>query len=142
MRSRAAASPARSTTGQPDRDSSYILVVDDDREVRDAMTELLTDAGYEVVCKSDGQQALTHLRRRPAPAAILLDLFMPNMNGWEFMKHLKVMRKVAAVPVIMVTGTSPQWGYPVAASLVVRKPVDPERLLRILRDAIKASLAA
>jgi CheY-like chemotaxis protein len=115
-----------------------VLVVDDDVDVRDALRDLLNDAGYRSVCKADGHQALKYLRKYGPPAAVLLDLFMPTMNGWEFMDRLKAAPKLASVPVIMVTANQPHWGYPVRESMVLRKPVDPDRLLDLLRGRVQA----
>jgi CheY-like chemotaxis protein len=120
-----------SPSGKP-----VILVVDDDCDVRDALADLLEDAGYQPVCKQDGREALQYLRKQAPPAAVLLDLFMPEMNGWEFMQKLKATPKLKAVPVVMVTGNQPHWGYPVPDSMVVRKPINPERLLELLRGII------
>jgi CheY-like chemotaxis protein len=120
-----------SPSGKP-----VILVVDDDCDVRDALAALLEDAGYQPVCKQDGRAALLYLRKQTPPAAVLLDLFMPQMNGWEFMQKLKAKPKLKALPVIMVTGNQPHWGYPVPDSMVVRKPINPERLLELLRGII------
>jgi CheY-like chemotaxis protein len=62
-----------------------VLVVDDDKEVRDSLVELLTAEGYEVSAAHDGQQALTKVLIHP-PDVILLDLMMPVMSGWEFLE--------------------------------------------------------
>jgi CheY-like chemotaxis protein len=82
------------------------------------------------------------LRRQGPPAAVLLDLFMPEMNGWEFVDKLRANRRFANVPVIMVTGNQPHWGYPVPERMVVRKPIDPARLLELIRDVVQSAQAA
>ena len=119
-----------------------ILVVDDDCDVRDALADMLAEAGYRAVCKQDGRDALAFARRQGPPAAVLLDLFMPEMNGWEFMEKLRANRRLANVPVIMVTGNQPHWGYPVPERMVVRKPIDPVRLLELIRDVVQSAKAA
>jgi CheY-like chemotaxis protein len=119
-----------------------VLVVDDDADVRDALADLLDDAGYVSVCRGDGREALKYMRKHGAPAAVLLDLFMPEMNGGEFVQKLKAAPKLAGVPVIMVTGNQPHWGYPVPGPMVLRKPVDADRLLELLRGLVQPAAVA
>jgi two-component system, chemotaxis family, chemotaxis protein CheY len=119
-----------------------VLVVDDDVDVREALADLLNEAGYRSVCKPDGREALKYLHKHGPPAAVLLDLFMPAMNGWEFMDRLKATPRLAGVPVIMVTANQPHWGYPVRESMVLRKPVDPDRLLDLLRALVQPDAVA
>ena len=68
--------------------SPYVMVVDDDDEIREALSDVLTDEGYEVVGARDGQQALQFLREGRRPHAILLDLWMPVMDGWQLRHEL------------------------------------------------------
>lgn len=72
--------PPPSPTLSPRR----VLVVDDSKDVRDVLVELLTVQGYEVSAACNGQQALTKLLVHP-PDVVLLDLVMPVMSGWEFL---------------------------------------------------------
>jgi CheY-like chemotaxis protein len=107
-----------------------ILVVDDDADTRSAMTDLLEQAGYPTVVASNGDAAMAWLRSNPAPAAILLDLFMPVMNGWQLVRGVRSIEALATVPIVLVTAQGPHWGYPVEE--VVRKPVDADQLLATL----------
>jgi CheY-like chemotaxis protein len=109
-----------------------ILVVDDDCDVRSALVDVLSSEGYEVVCFANGDEALAYLRRNPPPSAILLDLFMPVMNGWEFFRRIRATR-FGDIPIIAMTGAEPHWGSPVP--LVLRKPLSPEFLLGALSQA-------
>jgi CheY-like chemotaxis protein len=110
------------------RARATVLVVDDDHDVRDGLKLLLDDAGYSAVCVRNGSDALAWLRRHPAPAAILLDLFMPVMSGWELVRRLQASSQLMNIPVILVTGSEPHWGYP--AARVLKKPLDPDEVLR------------
>jgi CheY-like chemotaxis protein len=120
-----------SPSGKP-----VILVVDDDCDVRDALADLLEDAGYQPVCKQDGREALQYLRKQAPPAAVLLDLFMPEMNGWRFAEQLRQRVELAKVPVIVVTAAGPYWGTPVPKELVLRKPFQRAHLLRLLEQVV------
>jgi CheY-like chemotaxis protein len=98
-----------------------VLVADDDVDVRSSLEEGLRDAGYQPHCVRNGDEALAYLRRNPPPSAILLDLFMPVMNGWQFVHNLRGTR-LDKIPIILVTGSEKYWGSPVAR--VLRKPLD------------------
>jgi CheY-like chemotaxis protein len=80
-----------------------LLVVEDDHDVREALTQLLRDAGYDVAWAVDGEEALRALRRGLQPAAILLDLMMPVMDGFEFRANQRSDPALAAIPVILMT---------------------------------------
>ena len=111
-----------------------VLVVDDDWDVQDAVSETLQDAGFKVTCATNGQEALSYLNQHPAPDAILLDLFMPVMNGWETVRAIKRRDDLSAIPVIVITASEPYWGYP--ASPVLRKPIDRDQLVNAVHHAI------
>ena len=64
--------------------SKPILIVDDDKDVRIALAELLEGEGYTVAGAHNGQEALQLMRGGLHPAVILLDLMMPVMDGWDF----------------------------------------------------------
>jgi CheY-like chemotaxis protein len=61
-----------------------VLLVEDEEELREMMTEALERAGYTVVAARDGQEALASLERIEHVCVVLLDLLMPGMNGWDF----------------------------------------------------------
>ena len=72
---------------------SGILIVDDDPDIRDSLKEVLEDEGYEVNGVANGREALDYLRKSPRPCVILLDLMMPVMDGWQFRKEQKQIRR-------------------------------------------------
>ena len=74
------------------------MVVDDDPEIRSSLGELLEDEGYEVVAACDGLEALRMLRNGDKPSVILLDLMMPNMDGWETARELRAGYRGGADP--------------------------------------------
>ena len=79
-----------------------ILVVDDSLSVRQALTQLLEDDGYQVHTAKDGVEALEYFARE-RPAAMLVDLEMPRMNGLELTQRLRGNDATRHLPVIMVT---------------------------------------
>jgi CheY-like chemotaxis protein len=85
-------------------DERPVLVVDDDRDVREALVEVLTGRGFRVTTAADGREALQVLRTlRVPPFAVLLDLMMPVMDGYEFLKAQKSDPSIADVPVAVVS---------------------------------------
>ena len=111
-----------------------VLVVDDDPEILDALDMVLGEAGYDVVSANNGIVALEYLRSSPAPDVVLLDLFMPLMNGWEFVREVRISERTAHVPIIVLTAAGPHWGYPLPPHRVMHKPIQREHLLRLLRQ--------
>jgi len=86
------------TTQQQQR----ILVVDDSEDMRDLLQRLLERAGYRVVVAEDGQASLTQARLHH-PDLVLMDLSLPDMDGWEAVAHLRKMREFRTIPIIAVT---------------------------------------
>ncbi len=82
-----------------------ILVVEDDPDVRSALAELLSGEGYDVAVTADGGEALETLRAGLLPSVILLDLMMPNVDGWDFRRAQLDDPKLAAVPVVLLTAS-------------------------------------
>ena len=79
-----------------------ILVVDDELEIRDLLTEVLTGEGYDVIQASNGMEAL-ELVEKEEPQVILLDVMMPGIDGIEVCRRLKEEDKTRFIPIIMVT---------------------------------------
>jgi len=91
--------------------SGEIFIVDDDNDTRNALSELLEAEGFSVDGAPNGREALARLRSgRVHPAAILLDLMMPGMDGWDFRSEQMRDPELARVPVVIVSasGFSPE----------------------------------
>lgn len=82
--------------------SSRVLVVDDDPEIVDAVGEALQDDGYLVETATDGATALKRVLEAP-PDLIVLDVRMPNLNGWEFCEIVRRQSHTRDVPVLFLT---------------------------------------
>ncbi len=82
-----------------------VLVIEDDPDVRNALTELLTGEGYEVAPASDGGEALDALRAGLRPTVILLDLMMPKVDGWDFRRAQLEDPALAPLPVVLLTAS-------------------------------------
>jgi CheY-like chemotaxis protein len=79
-----------------------VLVVDDDRSIQGFLAEALADEGYEVRTAANGREAVAILRGW-RPDLILLDLMMPEMDGWAFRAEQRTMPNAADVPVIVLS---------------------------------------
>jgi DNA-binding response OmpR family regulator len=80
-----------------------ILVVDDDRDLRELLAAVLSSAGYEVLMAENGAAALSVLRTI-LPDLIILDLMMPVMNGWQFREAQCALPDYARIPVVCLSG--------------------------------------
>ena len=107
-----------------------LLIVEDQVVIRDALVELLGEDGREIVTASDGQEAFDRLMETPRPCVILLDLMMPRMNGWEFLKRKSADPLIAEIPTIVLSGST----RPAGASHQLTKPVDVERLMALINQ--------
>lgn len=115
-----------------------ILIVEDDLDIRDFLTQFLTSEGFEVSCAENGKLALEMLSKKK-PSVILLDLFMPVMDAVGFRKVQELDPQLSNIPIIVM---SADWGLSVKAmniglSQYVRKPIDVESLLKAISSAIK-----
>src|ERR1700693_3133049 len=113
--------------GDGDREGPNILVVEDDEDAREAMVALLQMKGYSAVPAGNGKEALDYLHQAPVPDLIILDLWMPVMDGWQFRAEQIKDPRLKKVPVIVVTALSDR--NDLDANEVIIKPVDVDRLL-------------
>lgn len=88
----------------PGRNMATVLVVDDEPDILEVLQLTLEDAGYRVLTATDGAEALEAVRRE-IPDAMLLDVGMPNVDGWQVLEQIKSSGAgdLASVPVVMVT---------------------------------------
>jgi signal transduction histidine kinase/DNA-binding response OmpR family regulator len=108
------------------------LVVDDDQSARELMRRLLAKEGFDVITARDGVEGL-ELARKLEPSVITLDVLMPRLDGWDFLRQLKADPALADIPVIMVTIVDESGrGYSLGASDYITKPVDREQMRHLL----------
>jgi CheY-like chemotaxis protein len=80
-----------------------ILVVDDDADLRELLVERLRQQNHLVYEAGDGREALSALHQIPRPDLILLDIFMPEMDGFEFRRRQLADEQIASIPVIVMS---------------------------------------
>ncbi|HVF64087.1 MAG TPA: Hpt domain-containing protein [Casimicrobiaceae bacterium] len=121
-----------------------VLIVDDSLTVRKITSRLLTREGFDVLTAKDGVDALKVLSDH-VPDAILLDIEMPRMDGFEFTRTMKNDAKLSGIPIIVITSRTADKHRARAAELGVDvylgKPYQEEELLRHLRETVKVGAA-
>ena len=110
-----------------------VLVVDDDDAIREALCELLDDAGFATVGARHGLEALGLLTTMPTtPAFILLDLMMPVMDGWVFCRRRWKSRTLREIPVILTSSVDmSESNRPTGIDAFLPKPIDADAFWRL-----------
>lgn len=120
---------------------SYLLLVDDDPDGREPLGRLLEHAGYEVVCAKDGRAALQSIMSR-VPDVIILDLFMPKMDGVKFLEVLRSYLRLQSLRVVVLTAFPESPLVKHARALGVTRVLAKSKVtFRQIDEAIKAELA-
>jgi len=117
----------------PSMESGLVLVIDDDKIVRETLEVYLSKVGYQVATAASGEEGLKLAKKQP-PDTIILDVMMPGMDGWEVLSKLKAETELAHIPVIILTMTEAQEiGYSLGAAEYMTKPVSRTQLINVLR---------
>jgi len=118
-----------------------ILVVDDDREVVRLMRAYLEQAGYEVLAAHDGETAV-HMLRREKPDLLLLDLMLPDRDGYDITRLVRGDPTLAHTPIIMLTArvedTDKIIGLEIGADDYVTKPYNPREVVARVRARLRS----
>ncbi|MDJ0752188.1 MAG: response regulator transcription factor [Ardenticatenaceae bacterium] len=119
---------------------SKILVVDDDRDIVRLVRGYLEQAGYDVLFAYDGQTAVATLRRE-RPDLVVLDLMLPDQDGWDITRFIRGDRHLKAMPIIMLTAriddTDKIVGLELGADDYVTKPFNPRELVARVRSQLR-----
>ncbi len=108
----------------------HILVVDDDPHIRELLTQELTDAGYGVNVAANGREALREVRR-DRPDLVVLDVMMPEMNGFDVAAVLKNDPKTMDIPIVILSIVQDrERGFRIGVDRYLTKPIDTELLFR------------
>lgn len=106
---------------------SSILVVEDDSDIRTALKGFLKEEGYDVLTAENGRSGLEVLEHEH-PGLVLLDLMMPEMNGWQFLEKKSHIPDVSKIPVLVISAVPGSPSIPGALGFL-KKPIDLDRLM-------------
>ncbi len=110
-----------------------VLIIDDDATVHDLLRRTLSREGFRVEGAADGASGVERAREL-RPDVILLDVLMPGIDGWSVLSSLKADADLGDIPVVMVTMIDDRrLGFSLGATDYLTKPVDPPRLVNVLR---------
>jgi CheY-like chemotaxis protein len=123
-----------------------VLVVDDERAIRELLTFVLTGEGYEVLTLSDGTAVLDVLADSAEPCVVLLDLMMPRTDGWAVCRalreqpHVLARHQIALMSAALLSGEEP----PAPAAALLRKPFELDQVVELVAGLVAraASLCA
>jgi len=118
--------------------SQKILIVDDSKTIRMQVRDLLPKGNFEILEARDGVEGLDVISRE-LPSLVLLDFFMPRMNGWEVVQHIQSDPKLKIIPVVMMSGRREDVEKTVPELFdyfeFVGKPFEPAHLFRAIKAA-------
>lgn len=123
---------AEKRSSSSERDAAkrcLVAIIEDDSEFRTMLRELLEEEQYRVIALANGAEALETLRGDTIPNVILLDVSMPVMDGFDFLRFRNEDPQLSAVPVVLVTNAKPHERPTIGVNDVVRKPIDIDEIL-------------
>jgi DNA-binding response OmpR family regulator len=131
----------RETAGGPaPQRLGKVLLLEDEQDVAELIRYNLAKEGYDVIVSGNGAEAL-RLAREHRPDVVLLDIMVPQLNGWEVCRRLKQDADLASIPVIMVSGRVDEGdkvlGFELGADDYVTKPFSPRELLARIRAVLR-----
>lgn len=113
-----------------------LLIVDDDPDFCEVLSDALSEHEFDCFCVGNGQTALDTIRDFGRPDLILLDLNLPVMSGFEFRRAQLLDPKISDIPVIVMSGyhLNGAWRYQLAAIGYFLKPIDIDALVRLINE--------
>ena len=112
-----------------------VLIVEDDHDLRRLFRTALTFAGFELQEAGDGLTALQWIDQEP-PDLVVLDLMLPTLSGRAVQQEIAASAHLRHIPIVIVTGS----GEPAEAACVLRKPVNPEQLVKAVRSCLPSGV--
>ena len=125
----------------PGRRAATVLIVEDDRSLRDLYQKVLQLEGYAVVLAEDGVEALERVEHATVDA-VILDLVMPRLDGRSVKRGFEANDKMRDVPVILITGHVPPDISPDDFACILQKPIGIDALLKAVRDCLEKAKAS
>jgi two-component system response regulator VicR len=129
-----------------DTNTKQILCIEDEPEMIDLIRLILGRRGFQVVGAAGGKEGLEKVRQSP-PELVLLDLMMPDMDGWEVYQQMKADEKTKDIPVIVVTAKAQSIDKVLGLHIAkvddyIAKPFSPQDLLNSVEKVLNAKKSA
>lgn len=120
-----------------------ILVVDDDHEIARVVRAYLEQAGFQVIVAHNGEDTL-HLMRRESPGLVVLDLMLPDRDGWDITRIARSDSTIKSIPIIMLTArvedTEKIIGLELGADDYITKPFNPREVVARVRSVLRRAI--
>lgn len=126
-------------------DQPYLIVADDDPDILEAVSAILSSSGYRVATARDGEVALSLVRKRQ-PDLLVLDLLMPKKDGFAVLRELRANPDTSSLPVLVLTTVvedasrrryALETGRDMAVQAYIQKPTPPAELLRVVAELLE-----
>ena len=120
----------------PTDSKKTILVVEDDEITREGFAVILRRAGYQVLLAANSLEAVNLLYKGVSPDLILLDMMMPESDGWQFLSFRRQNPTFRAIPVLLTTAlgvAGEEWALSLGACGVLHKPITGDVLIEVVR---------
>jgi CheY-like chemotaxis protein len=125
--------------------NELVMIVDDDPDALEALHHVFSQFGYETLLAVNGKDALQRLRssRARLPRLVVLDLWMPEMDGWQFRAAQQADPMLRSIPVVVVTAdmTAATTAKSMGTAAFVSKPLDLGKLMKVVRELCDAPKA-
>lgn len=119
-----------------------VLVVDDEKDIRDLLAYNLSKEGFAVLTAADGNEALTMIAAHPV-SLVVLDIMMPGLDGYEVCKQIRAKSETTNLPVLFLTAKSAEvdqiLGLELGADDYIQKPVSPRVLVARVKSVLRRS---
>ena len=124
------------TSGPSARLYPRVLIVEDDADLRESLSLILEEEGFEVIRAENGRIALDYLKGNRAPCVVLLDLMMPVMNGWEFRDAQLQDPELSGIPVVVLSADARTASKAQALGVeqYLRKPIQLDQLVGVVAN--------
>lgn len=120
---------------------STVLIVDDSSALREMIAGLLVNAGMTILEAKDGAEAQQKIEASP-PDLVVLDIVMPNMNGYELTRWIKTNPKTKDVPVVICSSKGEEfdryWGMKQGADAYIAKPFRPNEMVETVKQLLRS----
>jgi len=122
-------------------DQGYLLIVEDDPDIRKLLYTTLTFRGYHVISTNNGREALDAVQKEH-PILVIADIMMPQLDGFGLVHRLRIAPETRRIPVVFITATyvapeDREFSLKIGVTRFIQKPVDLERFLAIVVELLE-----